>query len=280
MVFPLQRYCFFLNYARKTVFFVKNDARKFAYIKNFLYLCTQIWIITMKENFTNIDNQWMGRELGLKNPYEREVFAHIYRITTRGRGGWSASIRDLAERLAYPKSTIGKAVQELIKKNLLVKDGDTYRTVPIRDNDKNAVSDTVPNSDKNVPNTDNTVHEPDKSVQNMESLPPITPISYNSKINSPSFLVPMVVQRQGPTDNNKEEELLNNNNFTINIIQKDHIQDIVDSGCDVAVISIFNKDTQQNIKLATTLEDAQRYNLNILEIRRASNPSDLSDVPF
>ena len=38
----LQSYYFFLTYTRKTAFFVRNGLTKFAYIKYFLYLCTQI----------------------------------------------------------------------------------------------------------------------------------------------------------------------------------------------------------------------------------------------
>lgn len=130
----------------------------------------------MKENFTNIDNQWMGRELGLTNPYEREVFAHIYAMTTRGRGGWSGSVRELAERLVYPKSTVAKAVSVLISKGLLVKENGLYHTVPNKDTKKEQTQESVPQVDSTVQNVDMPVREVDNSVPQVDSLPPITPI--------------------------------------------------------------------------------------------------------
>lgn len=135
----------------------------------------------MKENFTNIDNQWMGRELGLSNPYEREVFAHIYAMTTRGRGGWSGSVRELAERLVYPKSTVAKAVSVLISKGLLVKENGLYRTVPNKDTKKEQTQESVPQVDSAVQNVDRPVQEVDNSVPQVDSLPPITPITNKEK---------------------------------------------------------------------------------------------------
>ncbi|MBO4690664.1 MAG: MarR family transcriptional regulator [Paludibacteraceae bacterium] len=135
----------------------------------------------MKENFTNIDNQWMGRELGLTNPYEREVFAHIYAMTTRGRGGWSGSVRELAERLVYPKSTVAKAVSVLISKGLLVKENKIYHTVPNKDTKKEQVQESVQQVDNAVPIVDECVQSVDSSVPHVDSLPPITPITNKEK---------------------------------------------------------------------------------------------------
>lgn len=135
----------------------------------------------MKENFTNIDNEWMGKELGLTNPFEREVFAHIYAMTTHGKGCWEGAIRLLAARLYYPKSTIARAVSELVKKGLLVKEGSVYKSVPKRD--KKAVTEVepVPERDESVPNRDLAVPDRDESVPERDILPPIPPINNNIK---------------------------------------------------------------------------------------------------
>lgn len=134
----------------------------------------------MRENFTQIDNEWMGKELKLSNPYEREVFAHIYRMTVFGRGGWHGSVRELAGRLYYSKSTIAKAVQELIKKGLILKEGDAYRSIPLK-NDTETTPEDGQNMDTSVQNVDTEVHNPDNIVQDTDSLPPTTPITNNKR---------------------------------------------------------------------------------------------------
>ena len=135
----------------------------------------------MKENFTYIDNEWIGRELGIKNPLEREVFSHIYGLTIKGDGGWRGSVRELAERLFYPKSTIAKAINNLINNNLIVKVENIYKSVPVRPQDVQ-IRDIYQN-EQNLPvqQLDNNVPDVDVTVPNQDFLPPTPPINNNIK---------------------------------------------------------------------------------------------------
>ena len=130
----------------------------------------------------------MGVELGLANPYEREVFAYIYALTNRGHGGWKGSVRLLAARMCYKRSTIANAVVQLLQKGLIIHDGRTYKTVPKK-------GEQVPLKPKSVQNMENGVQDPDnfvplldendqnmdKSVQILDSIPNST---INTKVHS------------------------------------------------------------------------------------------------
>ena len=133
----------------------------------------------MKENFTYIDNQWTGGELGLTNPLEREVFSHIYSLTIKGEGGWRGSVRELAERLFYPKSTIAKAISNLLNRKLIVKVDAIYKAVPLRPQDVQIRDNQQKEQQIDVQELDTTVQCVDDTVQNVDLLPPIPPI-YNN----------------------------------------------------------------------------------------------------
>ena len=157
----------------------------------------------MKESFTNIENHWMGVELGLSNPYEREVFAYIYALTNRGHGGWRGSVRLLAARMCYKKSTIANAVAQLLAKGLLVHEGRYYRTVPKKGEELPAIPKSVQDSDMPVQNTDNIVRITDEFVQDMdENVQILDPIP-NSTINKRPFC-PKRKRRKGRTSRKEE----------------------------------------------------------------------------
>lgn len=76
---------------------------------------------------TNVKHQETVQILGTQNLYLRVVYAHIDNYT-QVKGGWCGSQRDLAAQLEMPVGTINNQLNELLRRGLIVLQGNTYRS--------------------------------------------------------------------------------------------------------------------------------------------------------
>ena len=85
------------------------------------------------EFHTDIKHQYTVRLLGTRSLSIRVVYSHIANYTA-AKGCWCGDMKDLARQIEIPYTTVCDQMKELIKRGLVVKDGDRYSTNVVPEN--------------------------------------------------------------------------------------------------------------------------------------------------
>ena len=126
------------------------------------------------EFHTDIKHQYTVRLLGTRSLSIRVVYSHIANYTA-AKGCWCGDMKDLARQIEIPYTTVCDQMKELIKRGLVVKDGDRYSTNVVPENT------TVVSENTNVVSKNTNVVSPHTPLYNNIQKKEINNIQSNPK---------------------------------------------------------------------------------------------------